>query len=167
MATIKFNNFSQLFWSSKTVSAATENLLSGCRNFNASLTMCSGSSYLIRTTWSWFMSTESFFLKRSVYCTCLALDLGDLFRGDFLRVESRGDLPLTAERRARLATAGDLRALLRSLLRPRCSLLSPRTLFFGVFSIVNNTDCLRSAYRRKKVRKKTEILLLYETNPFT
>lgn len=37
MATIKCNNFSQLFWSSKTVSAATENLFSGCRNFNASL----------------------------------------------------------------------------------------------------------------------------------
>lgn len=121
--------------------------------------MCSGSSYLIRTTWSWFMSTESFFLNRSVYCTCLALeDLGDLFRGDFLRVESRGDLPLTAERSARPATAGDLRALLRSLLRPRCSLLSPRTLFFGVFSIVNNTDCLRSAYRQKRVRENRNII---------
>lgn len=37
MATIKCNNFSQLFWASETVSAATENLFSSCWNFNASL----------------------------------------------------------------------------------------------------------------------------------
>lgn len=86
------------------------------------------------------------FLAQKCLFTFLALeDLGDLFRGDFLRVESRGDLPAAVERRARLAAAGDLRALLRSLLRPRCSLLSPRPLFFGVFTTVNIKDCLRSA----------------------